>query len=258
MIVKGNIMKKTIIALSILPALAFSASSLSDEFMRADIKSLQEQGLPTPESGVKVVPNDSISMEKWQRNQYLAQENEMKSKGYINETSDRAYELIHIKEEILSMTSKKKSFTKPNESDLREHKGDIVFAYSYVGVPGTEIVDYYGIAPVGTYVKEPQTGWTGAVELFRSGFANCAFTENNILASHGAASVSEDYVEYDVNGKITIIDVQGTDSTGYLYKVNWFDNNFIRTLECATKDYSDQFTRKSIELAKRIDSTQSA
>lgn len=255
---KGNIMKKTIIALSIIPALALATGNSVDEIMQSNIEFLKQKGLPTPGSGVQVVPTELVKIDNWQREQYLAQKNQMKSQGYINENSNRAHEIIHIKQEIASLAFRQKGLFKPTDSHLRKSKEEIAFAYSYVGVPSDDVIEYYGIAPVGTYVKEPQSGWTGGVEFFRSNFANCAFTENNILASHGAANISEEYAQYDVNGKVTVIDVQGTNSTGYLYRVNWFDNNFIRNLECAINDYSEQVTRDTIELAKRIDRTQSA
>ena len=60
-------------------------------------------------------------------------------------------------------------------------------------------------------------------------------------------------VRYDINNKITVFNVEGNKSSGYLYKVDWFDNDFFRTLECASTNYSKDTTNSVIALATKID-----
>lgn len=247
-------MKKIIVALSIIPVLAFAMTTEQQESLnQANIEELKKMGLPTPDSGVQLVTQKNMKMKGWQAQKSLAASKELKEKGYINKSSDRAYELMNIQDQIKKMQPLQAKMFKSIESHMRKKAEDIPFAYSYIGVPQGEMTEFYGIAPVGTYVKNPQDGWTGAVEFFKTSFAHCAYTENNMVAAHGAAQIAEEEAQNDVNGKITLIDIEGNESTGYLYRVNWFDNIFNRNLECATKAFSKDIRSAVIELSKKID-----
>lgn len=251
-------MKKAIVALCIIPFTAFAVTDEQKQAaMQANYKELKKMGLVTPNDGVQVAPRETILSSDWQKQKELAQTKELKTRGYINETSDRAYELLHFKDVIKQHKSIEAKMSKPNESHMRYAVGDMVMAYTYRGVPEKEMTEFIGIAPVGTYVNEPVTGWSGAVEFFKTKFGSCAFTENNINVSHGAARVSEEDATYEINGKITLVDVIGNQSSGFLYRVNWFDNNFIRNLECANENFSKEFTKNTVELAKEIDKASS-
>src|ERR1700690_625088 len=90
-------MKKIIIALSLLPALAGAVTSEQIESVRqANSEVLKQKGLPTPDSGIQLVPQASFNVKGWQAQQYLIESKEMKEKGYINRSSDRAYELLNL------------------------------------------------------------------------------------------------------------------------------------------------------------------
>lgn len=247
-------MKKTIIALSIIPVIAFSMTTEQKEaFNKANVEVLKKKGLPIPDSGVQVIPQEQMKMEGWQKQKLLSESKELKNKGYINRSSPNAHNLLNIENKIKKMRPLEKSKYKSTSSHLREKSEDISFAYTYVGVPKNDIIEYYGIAPAGTYIKEPQSGWTGAIEFFKTSFAICSYTEKNMLAAHGSAQIAEEEAQYDINGKITLIDVEGNESTGYLYRVNWFDNIFNRNLQCATKDFSESVREAAINLAIKID-----
>lgn len=247
-------MKKTIIALSLMPALAFAADDARQAILEANYKVLEAQGLPTPKGGVlQVVPSDQIKMAEWQKQKIKSDEAQMKKNGYVRVSSNRAYELIHIESKIKKGFAAEKGMFKGNGSQLRERHEDIPFAYTYAPIPKDSYKVLFGIAPVGTYIQEGQTGWTGAVSFFETDFAQCAYTEDNLVAAHGAARVEESVASYEVNDKVTVIDVEGNESTGFLYRVNWFDSVFNHNLECATPAYSKESTKKTIELAKKID-----
>jgi len=248
-------MKKIIIALSLVPMIAFAIKDAQkDAFNKANIEALKKKGLPVPETGVQLISQENMNFKDWQREKFSEERQELKSKGYISKNSDRAYELMHIQAKIKKMKPFETKMFKGNETHMRKKAEDIPFAYTFLGVPKQEMSEFYGIAPAGTYVKTPQSGWTGAVEFFKTTFAHCAYTENNMLAAHGAAQVAEEEAQDDVNGKVTLIDVEGNKSSGFLYRVNWFDNNFNRNLECATKEFSNDIRNQTIELAKKIDS----
>lgn len=248
-------MKKTLIALSIIPSLAFSFTDAEKEiFMKENIKVLEQQGLPTPDSGVKLVPLDSLQNSEIQKKKALLASAEQKKIGYFKEDSPRAHELLHFDEVIKRNQVIEAKMFKASETHLRHSVSDMTMAYTYVGVPEADMTKLIGIAPAGTYVESPVKGWSGAVEFFENQVGTCAYTENNLRVSHGAARIAQEDARNDVNGKITLVDITGTDASGYLYRVKWFDDNYIRELECANKKYSADTTKQVISLANRIDS----
>lgn len=244
-------MKKLITAFALLPVISFATNM---DAMNLEMnKQLEKAGLPTPGSGVQVVPNGQIKMQSWQKEQFNADTQERLKKGYVERSSVRAYELMHITEQIKRTGMSDTLSTNEGDSGLHKSASEILFSYTYLGVPDSEIVELYGVAPAGAFLHSPQKGWTGAVSFFKTDFADCAYTEKNILPGQGAVRVEEASASYDVNGKVTTIEIEGSSSTGYLYDISWFDTNFYRQLECATKDYSPTHLQSVIELAKKID-----
>lgn len=251
-------MKKIIIALNIIPALSCAISSEQIEAThKANIEILRKKGLPTPDSGIQLVPQESFKMENWRKEQFNNERKEMLQKGYVEKSSNRAYFLLNLPEKIAKIKALQVNHFKVTDSHLRQNAQEIPFAYTYVGVPNELKLKFYGIAPAWAYSQEAQKGWTGAVEYFKSNFAHCAYTENNIKASHGAGRIAEEVASYTVNGKITLIDVEGNESTGFLYHVNWFDELFNRNLECASNKFSKETLNNTIDLAQKIDSAYS-
>jgi hypothetical protein len=248
-------MKKIIIALSMIPALAAAITTDQiEDAQKANIEVLKNKGLPTPDEGVKLVPQSSFNVNKWQAKQYLEERNEMKKQGYINRNSDGAYELLNLPEIIEKRKIQQAKYFKGTNSHLRTTPDDIPFAYTFVNIPQDFIEEFYGIAPIGTYVETEPKGWTGAIEFFKTSFSYCTFSENNMKASHGAAHIAKEEATFDVNGKITLINIDGNQSTGFLYHVNWFDDIFNRNVECASKEFSKEILNNTIDLAKKIDS----
>ena len=100
-------------------------------------------------------------------------------------------------------------------------------------------------------------GWVGAVQYFvNKNIGNCSFAENNVRLSHGSVVVAKELAREDVNGKVTVVNVTGDPGDGFLYEVEWYDQTFFRTLQCANKKFSPYLTEQVITLAKRIDSNQ--
>ncbi len=49
------------------------------------------------------------------------------------------------------------------------------------------------------------------------------------------------------------VDVEGSEKTGFLYNVSWFDNTFIHELECTQKTYDATMVDHMITWAKKHD-----
>ncbi len=239
-------MKITIIAcMALLPTVTFAITPLSDSnsyaIRQSEIKILDKKGLVLPDSGVQIVPRSSLN---------IPIDDQDDTEDH-NKSSKRAYELLHFKDVMKQTSIMEAKMFKPYQTYMRHNVDEMPFAYTYVGVPKTQMTEFIGIAPAGMYIKN--FGWSGAVEFFKTDFATCAYTENNLNISHGGVRIAEEDVKYDVNGKISIIETEGNQISGWLYQVSWFDSNFIRTLECANIDYSQSIEIKTIVLAKIID-----
>ena len=251
---KGNMMKKLLLISMIIPSIAFAISNNDiDAIKRSHYNELEKMGLPTPDTGIQLVSKNELTMQKWQQEKYISESQELKSKGYVQKNSDEAQFLMNIKNEIRKIQPIQEPVYKPSDSHLRLNPNDIVFSYTYIGVPKSEMEEFYGIAPGGTYIKGEQFGWTGAIEFFKTNFAHCSYNENNMFISKGAVRIDEEKAKYLVNNKITLVDVEGNETTGYLYRVNWYDSIFNHDLQCASKVYSSEIKDKTIELAKKID-----
>lgn len=234
---------KKIIILGLMPFLAF-ANEINEEH----IKILKNLGLPTPDQRIEVISSDNTtgSLKMIYDEKLL----EMKKNGYVNTTSDRAMEILNIKKSLKKQFVSRPSVMKKNNSEIRKNHNEIAFAYSYLGTPSSEIIEHYGYAPIGAY---KETGWTGGVEFYKTSFANCSYMENNMLAANGAVRIYENEATKDINGKYTFIEIEGNESSGFLYRVQWFDDIFNRDLECATREYSVETRNNVINLAKKID-----
>lgn len=245
-------MKNTVIALSILPfaCMAFDGSGIENDPKQMAV--LKKLGLPTPETRLEVLPTDN-NISDLKKRGFMLEQKEMKKNGFVNRTSDRASEIIGIKKSLQKQFANKPMITRQHDTEIRKHADEILFAYSYVGVPTSSVIEHYGFAPTGTFVENENKGWTGGGEFFKTSFATCAYTEKNMRAANGSARVFEDEATRDVNGKVTFIDVEGNESSGFLYRVHWFDDIFNRDLECATMKFSESTKNATIELAKKID-----
>ena len=75
----------------------------------------------------------------------------------------------------------------------------------------------------------------------------------NVKASGTSALLAMEDVVYDVNNKATIVLVEGSEKSGFIYKVEWYDNENFHELECANMKYSADINDAVVELAKKID-----
>ncbi len=73
----------------------------------------------------------------------------------------------------------------------------------------------------------------------------------NVKASNTAAELAIEDLTYLVNKKATITTVYGSPSTGFIYKVEWYDNENFH--ELANMTYSPNLKQEVINLAKNID-----
>ncbi|MGC1181568.1 hypothetical protein [Legionella sp.] len=204
----------------------------------------------SPNGGVTIVPSSQVNAPEKLKKQWMNERREQENKGYISVYSERAKELMQLKDIVHFKYDSSLNNKDKNSSIFRRNIDEIALAYNFLPIDEKYISKVYGFAASNTF-KE---GWTGVVEFFESAdFGACAYTESNVTLTHQAAKVDENIVRYDVNNKITTFNVEGNSESGFLYQIDWFDNNFFRTLECAYKDYSSKNSNSLIALAQEID-----
>lgn len=242
-------MKKVILVLALLSANIQASPELSQVELDDIKKTLHAQGFNVYGS-VTIVPKSSIKASHELKMQWKSQDLEQKEKGYYVKEAPRAKELLQLHETIDFIYRASAKNTSTTSSNLRRFISEIKMGYVFTPVQQSETVNVLGFAPSGGY----NDGWNGIVEFFdKKGLGSCAYSESNLKLSHGTEKIDEDKVRYDINGKVTTVDIYGTPKTGYLYTVHWADDNYFRDLECANLSYSIEITNAVITLAKQID-----
>lgn len=208
-----------------------------------------KQGVPVPDGGVVLKSVAAMSNYAALRSNRARIKKEVATLGYMSAYSARAEQLLNFNPEIKPVNYK------ASNTDLKPSINDLKMAYTFVGVPENDIAEIIGFSPYLTYLKDQ--GWVGAIEFFRNPIiGTCAYSENNVRLSHGSIIVAQEDATVDINGKVTIEEVIGNNSAGFLYNVEWYDQTFFRQLECANKQFSDSLKQDVIELAKHIDAAQ--
>lgn len=250
---RGFKMKKSIIFISILALNACYADEALDAKRAAWSKHyLEQQGLPAPDGGVKIVSVEKFNAREAEKTNLMKVRKDIKKYGYSPRESESARQLLALDVTAVRDLKAHANDLSPMQTHLRKRINDLRLAYIPTLIPSSIFDKYIGAAPAMTYNKEQ--GWTGSVQFFHNkSIGNCSLTEKNVPLNHSSAILEKDFVSYDVNNKVTIVEVIGKKTSGFSYTVEWYDNNFFRTLECANENYSQSYTTNAIEIAKTID-----
>jgi hypothetical protein len=256
-------MKKKII-LSALLALSATAFALTPEERaeaeKENMKMLAQMGLPLPGSGIKVVPRAMLGLTPEEIAQGDKEMAEFKEKGYVNKYINRPRELLSmtpsmVKKELRTSVNKKSDGYTGLSADVSQMK----LAFTFPSLNKNKSLEATGInimaaAPKGGFHQE-LGGWSGASEFFTyKEIGTCSYSVMNVKASNTAAQLAQEDLTYSINNKATILmPVEGSDSSGYLYFVKWYDDNNFHELECANMKYSADTNDAVIDLAKKID-----
>jgi hypothetical protein len=227
------------------------------------MKILAKMGLPLPGSEIKIVPRIMLGLTPEEIAQGDKEMAEFRENGYVNKYINRPRELLSmtptmVKNEIrTSLNKDSDSYTGLN-SDVHHMKLAFVFPTIKRNKsiqPGSENIQVMAYAPQGGFHKEIG-GWSGASEFFiHKDIGTCSYSVMNVKASNTAAQLAQEDVTYTINNKASILmPVEGSDSSGYLYCVKWYDDRNFHELECANMKYSADTNDAVIELAKKLDS----
>ena len=240
--------KKIFAVLLLAPIVGFSAI---DDLHEERMKILSDLGLPLPDSGIKLVPRAAFGLTEDEMKIGLLEEQQMKTKGYIEEYSPRPMELIHFKEHAKLQFKQYANVSNDASTHLRASIKNLKLGFKFKGVPKTIASNSIGFIPQGGFHKE---GWSGAVQFFESkNIGTCAYAEMSVAVSHTAIEIALEDAAYLINNKLTLFEVRGEKKSGFDYKVRWFDDIAFHELECANIKYSVDLTSSVIALANQID-----
>ncbi len=211
-----------------------------------------KKGMPVPGSGANVVDTIGFKMNSAQSAAVNKFNADQEAKGYHEAENKTAALLLAMPVTAEKEYNARKSVAyTPHDTHLYEVKSNLPMNYDYKGVPTALATKVIGYAPESTFVSN---GWSGAVEFFVPSFGGvCAFREVNIGITKSSVYISKEIATHLVNKKITTMNAVGNKESGFVYEIEWWDKKFKRTLECASKEYTDAMRIKTLELAKKID-----
>lgn len=256
----------TILAFSI-SSITLASSPTQAELREKNKAYLKKMGIELLDGEIRIVDAKTVLRNSKNEyyaskiNQYLSMHQEQEKNGFVKIPEPRAKELLEFREAANYQYQKYKNEISQASTHLRHSIPELKMAYTFIGVPDSEMDEHIGVAPYGAYKQtkygDDSDGWDGAVQFFvNKDLGTCEFKEHNMKLAHGGVELIQDLVSYDISNKPSVILVKGSEETGYLYKVAWYDNTFSRELACANKTYSPLTKHKVIELATKIEAIQ--
>ncbi|CEK10137.1 hypothetical protein [Legionella hackeliae] len=240
-------MKKIVLFLSLIVIKA--QAGIPPEIEASVKENLVSQGF-SPDGGAVIVPRSALNIPKDMVETGRRNLAEQKKFGFYKEETDIPKQMLQMNETVdIKLVVSDKDHNSAS-SRLKRSISQIKLGYDFIPIPMSEITKNLGFSANGGY----NDGWNGVNQFFiKDSIGTCVYMENNIKLSHASAKIAEDSVRYDVNEKITTLEVKGTDTSGFLYTVEWFDSSYFRSLECANIKHSDEITQSVINLAQKID-----
>lgn len=210
-------------------------------------------GLPAPHSGASIKPMDSFKLGS-EAAAFVSKYNaEQKKNGFVKMFSKEAQNLYSMPKNAIEDFKLTRGQTLEDiNTHLRMNYLDVKMAYQYKAIPVDLIQKEIAFSPESNYTEN---GWNGAVEFFIPAFDDsvCAYHEVNIKLTGSSAFIPKEVARDDINNKLTTINIEGNEESSYIYKVEWWDKQFKRELDCASKNYSINLKKQIIELAQKID-----
>lgn len=229
---------------------SISMNAIASSLPEGHEKILAELGLPAPHSGIQIVPRALMPIPNEILKEGKKEESQLMSMGYINKETTRPQELMAYESSAKIKIDLYKDDLRPQSTHLRAKIDDLQLAFEYTPIPDSLVTQKIAFAPQGAY---HENGWSGAVEFFKLKESVCAYAERNVLVSGTSAQLAMEDVKYTVNNKPTLSKVTGNKKDGFIYKINWFDDDAFHELECANQQYSKTLNDGFIKLANSID-----
>jgi hypothetical protein len=179
---------------------------------------------------------------------------EMKKKMQVYNLSQKKIGYVQIDNEytrkLMLMNYNRPTFKKtnnPEQDELKKNISDVPLNFTYKSIlPNTIAYTALGM--------ETNGRWSGIKEFFDGKeIGVCTLSIFNISKAKQDIQLNEDGISYDVNDKPTRIGIEGSNNSGFMYSVRWYDAKFVRDLECANMKFDKEITTKMVSLASQVD-----
>ncbi len=205
--------------------------------------------LPKPGTGVTIVP---ASKAVCPNDEYFHGNNhdyKLSHSTYPLEllklADEKAFHEAYLKSDFYMTNSD------PHDTHLKKNLSQIRLAFPFKKLKAVKNKELLGFAAGGSWLKP--AGWSDIVEYFkREDLGVCNFVQHSMKLTRGAIWLKENVVTYDVNGLVTWYFVKGSEETGFLYTLKWYDDEFSYSLECARKDFLPEQRAVMVEFGKKI------
>lgn len=210
---------------------------------------------PTPGNlkGIKIVPIKEINIPAEVKNQVKIGIAEEKQKGYIENNDNYASYFFKIKKEAAKQFySEESNQYGVYDTHLKKNYHDIKLLFDFSGIKSIPEKDIIAYAAIGSYKKggsHKKEGWDGIRVFFEKSYGNCSYQFMHIIN----AVLPVETTKYIVNNKPSFKDIEGNINDGFVYRVNWYNNDSINILECANKNLDQNIMSQLVETANKID-----
>ena len=194
--------------------------------------------------GVHLKKAKDVLIDKEDRETYNKQKNAMKSVGYVLKSNQVIDDIKNLKTSVDTDLSNTDS--SPNDTRWKKTYKDFKLTWKYTPFKSIKILAY---APSGGYDQ----AWTGILHAIKYGDNYCLYKITDIKASHSSINLIIEDITRKVNGKPTMEWVEGNADDGFLYQIDWFDDNFLHELQCVDSIYSKDKLEYFINLARMLD-----
>ncbi len=211
---------------------------------------INENNLPQPGSGIKIIPYEQSSMAKLKS---FSKTIDQDGNDYIKQKSDDAVFLLKLSnDKYYPGTKETYESSDPMDSHIKESLSLVKLAFPFHKISFISDDSVIGYAVGGQW----RNGWTGISEIFKNPNGICRYDKDDVAINKASVRLIREYVTYDVNKKPTVISSEGLESTGISYKIDWYDNNYYHSLTCANMSFSKENMRFFIDMANKIDGDQ--
>jgi len=186
------------------------------------------------------------------RAQMESRKKQMEEKGYIENDNKYASFLLNLKQSAKDEIRAYYGTQFKEDTHLKTQPSEIKLAFEFKKLPIHE-KNILGYAPIGTYLKNPVEGWNGIKVFFMDKDTSiCAYEFTDLKLSNGGVMMAKENVKNIVGKKPTFLSVEGSDQSGYVYSVTWYDQLKTNRVDCSTEKYQKNTLDKVIALSNKI------
>lgn len=207
--------------------------------------------LPQTGEGVKIVDDSEIYHFKPSKTEQIAISNSKKL-GYVERKSYDAIQLLEMSINPFRKIGDVKHFEtfEPNDTHLKKSASLIPLAFEYQPLSFINSKDNIGFAASMTW----KNGWTGITQFFKyKNIGTCKYLKTNVALNGSAIRLSKERISFYINKKPAVAVNEGRKKDGFLYSVEWYDNDYFHDLTCAQLSFSAQSAKDTADLANLID-----